>query len=93
MGNRPQVFNLILLLMAGMVGALPAAESSNDTLPVSTGITDDELVIEQENAPEILPGKTVNTVTTKAKRHSIRMIIGGQSTGGLAKQVTLPVDG
>lgn len=90
MKKRPLLFYLILLLlMIGMVRGLTAAENRDNTLTV----TDDDMLQEQESAHEVLPVKTVKTVTKKDKRRSIKMIVGGQSTGGLAKKVTLPVDG
>jgi len=69
-----------------------AAENSDDDLSVTAEVTDDDLVIELGNVPEASPEEVDNTVTTKQKRRFIKMIIGGQSTDGLAKQVTLPVD-
>jgi len=90
MRKRPCLFSLILLLMmTGMAREPIAAENRNDALAV----TDDDMLQEQESAHEVLPVKTVKTVTKKDKRRSIKMIVGGQSTGGLAKKVTLPVDG
>ncbi len=85
--KRPPLLCLIILLMAGMVGELSADENNDDALAV----TDESLLVEQENVPEVLPKRTVRPVTTKDKRRSIKMIVGGQSEGGLAKQVTLPV--
>ena len=92
MSQRPLLFYLILLIVVGMVGVLTAAENSKNDLSDTAEITDDELVIEPGNDPETLPEKIDNTVETKQKKRSIKMIIGGQSTDGLAKQVTLPVD-
>lgn len=84
---RRELFCLILLLMTGMAGELTAAENREDKLM----ITNDDMRLEQENTPEALPGKSVGMIVIKDKRRSIKMIVGGQSTGGLAKQVTLPV--
>ena len=92
MSQRPLLFYLTLLMVVGMVGVLTAAENSKNDLSDTTEITDDELVIEPGNDPETLPEKIDNTVATKQKKRSIKMIVGGQSTDGLAKQVTLPVD-
>jgi hypothetical protein len=76
-------------MMTGMAREPIAAENRNDALAVA----DEDIRLEQENTHEVLPVKTVKTVTTKGKRRYIKMIVGGQSTGGLAKKVTLPVDG
>ncbi len=92
MSERPLLFYLVLLVMGGMVGVLTAAENSNDDLSDTAEITDNDLVIEPGNAPEVSPEKIDNRVATKQKKRSIKMIVGGQSTDGLAKQVTLPID-
>jgi hypothetical protein len=91
MSKQPRLFYLILLMVAGMVGILAAAENSDDVLSITVEVTD-EKIIENGNVSETVPKKNVSTVTTKEKMRSIKMIVGGQSEGGLAKQVTLPVD-
>jgi len=90
MNKQSCLHYFILLILLNITGALAAAENNNGTLSVTTEDID---VIEAGTiSREIVPEKIANTPTTKEKRHSIKMIVGGQSTGGVAKQITLPVD-
>ena len=91
MSKRSLLFYPILLIVGGMISALAAAENSDDYRSVTAEVTDDDMVIEPGNAPEALPEKIDKSATTKQKRRSIKMIVGGQSVDGLAKQVTLPI--
>lgn len=90
---RPLLCLIIILMGCSLLRSLAATEEdSHEELSVETEVTDDVVVKEHANDHESLTEKINNTVATKQKGRSIKMIVGGQSTDGLAKQVTLPVD-
>ena len=90
---RPLLCLIIILMGCSLLRSLAATEEdSHEELSVETEVTDDVVVKEPVNDHESLTKKINNTVATKQKGRSIKMIVGGQSTDGLAKQVTLPVD-
>lgn len=92
MNTRPMLFYIIFLLGNGMVWSLATAEDSNEKQTVAAEVTGKALIIELENESEALPEEGDNKVVIKQKSRSIKMIVGGQSTDGIAKQGTLPVD-
>ncbi len=92
MNTRPMLFYIIFLLGNGMVWSLATAENSNEKQTVAAEVTGKALIIELENESEALPEEGDNKVVIKQKSRSIKMIVGGQSTDGIAKQGTLPVD-
>ena len=90
---RPLLCLIIIMMGCSLLRSLAATEEdSHEELSVETEVTDDVVVKEHVNDHESLTEKINNTVATKQKGRSIKMIVGGQSTDGLAKQVTLPVD-
>ncbi len=92
MGIRPILFSIILLMGNGIVGTIAIAEDGNAGLTVGTETPGDKQEAEPETRSEKLQEDRSTTVTKKQKGRSIKMIVGGQSTDGLAKQVILPVD-
>ena len=74
-----------------MVGLVNAEDNNNDVQTVITEVTDENKAkeIESESSPEL--DKSYKTNVKKQSGHSVKMIIGGQSEGGVAKQITLPV--
>jgi len=89
---RPLLCLIIFLMGCGLLRSLTAAEDRHEELMVETEVTDDVGVKEPVNDPGSLTEEINNTGAAKQKGRSIKMIVGGQSTDGLAKQVTLPVD-
>ena len=90
---RPLLCLIIILMGCSLLRSLAATEEdSHEEFSIETEVTDDVVVKEPVNDHESLTEKINNTVATKQKGRSIKMIVGGQSTDGLAKQVTLPVD-
>lgn len=74
-----------------MVGLASAEDGKNETQSVVIEVTDENKVKEIERASETSIEKSHKTNVTQQKNRSIKMIIGGQSEDGQAKQVTLPV--
>ncbi len=98
---RPLLCLIIILMGCSLLRSLAAteedsheelSEDSHEELSVETEVTDDVVVKEPVNDHESLTKKINNTVATKQKGRSIKMIVGGQSTDGLAKQVSMPID-
>lgn len=90
---RPLLCLIIILMGCSLLRSLAATEEdSHEELSVETEVTDDVVVKEPVNDHESLTEKINNTVATKQKGRSIKMIVGGQSTDGLAKQVSMPID-
>ena len=75
-----------------MVGGLIAAENSNDDLSTVDEATDDDRIVEVGNQSDTIVVETNSTVASRQNGRSVKMIVGGQSTDGLAKQVILPVE-
>ena len=90
--SRSLIFYFIVLMTIGMVGMITAAENSDEDRSVASDIMDNDQITPPEIEIGILADDTENTVVSKQKRRSVKMIVGGQSTDGLAKQVTLPVN-
>jgi hypothetical protein len=91
MDKRQSLICFILLLMSSMTEIVIAAEGNDETLSASSDVTNSSPAIEPEKTDGVEPTKHVNTATTSNKRHSIKMIVGGESEGGVAKRLTLPV--
>jgi len=90
---RPLLCLIIIMMGCSLLRSLAATEGdSHEEFSIETEVTDDVVVKEPVNDHESLTEKINNTVATKQKGRSIKMIVGGQSTDGLAKQVTLPID-
>ena len=90
---RPLLCLIIIMMGCSLLRSLAATEEdSHEELSVENKISDEKKVIELETKSEKLPDEVSTTVTTGQKGRSIRMIVGGQSMDGLAKQVTLPID-
>lgn len=90
---RP-LFYLIIILMGYSVSRSVVAKDASYVEPeVEELISDDEQTIERDSLSKRLPEGIISTkVVDKQTGRSIKMIVGGQSTDGLAKQVTLPVE-
>jgi len=80
------------MMGCSLLRSLTAAADSNEESSVKNKISDEKKVIELETKSEKLPDEVSATVTTGQKGRSIKMIVGGQSTDGLAKQVSMPID-
>jgi hypothetical protein len=95
MGKRTSLICFILLLISSMAGISIAAENDDDAL--SSTELNSAPVIGQEETDKVVPTKRVTTTLVPTKRvntttaSGIKMIIGGDSKGGVAKQVILPV--
>ena len=94
MRARSRRFYLVVLLASTMVGSLIAAEDNNDTL-----LSVDEASVDNQETAVDPPGniKKVeganSAVASKQKdRRPVKMIVGGQSTDGLAKEIILHVE-
>jgi hypothetical protein len=90
--SRSIKFYFVVLIANSMVGAAVAAENNNGDLSTVDEATADVRIIEVGNQPEAIVEETNSTVASKKKGRSVKMIVGGQSTDGLAKEVTLPVE-
>ncbi len=90
MGKRKHFICLFLILMVCVSGTLKATEKSDDSLTNAIEMTNDTTLVQEESSKETRK-KEVNTVKTRGKTTSIKMIVGGQSSDGVAKQVILPV--
>jgi hypothetical protein len=88
MGKRKHLIFPCLVLMTCMPGTLKAAEKNDDSL-TSDKETTSNTTLEQEESNE--EKQDVNTVKTQDKTTTIKMIVGGESSDGVAKQVILPV--
>ncbi len=90
---RPLLCLIIIMMGCSLLRSLAATEEdSHEELSVENKISDEKKVIELETKSEKLPDEVSTTVTTGQKRRSVKMIVGGQSTDGLAKQVSIPID-
>ena len=90
--SRSGKFYLVVLIANSMVGAPIAAENSNGDLSTVEEGSADVRIVEVGNQSEAIIEEPNSTVTSKQKGRSVKMIVGGQSTDGLAKEVTLPVE-
>jgi hypothetical protein len=91
MGKRPSLICFILLLISGMAEIIIAAENDDSALSASSEMTNGNPIIEQEETVKEMPTKSVTKITGPDKRRSVKMIVGGDSDGGVAKRVILPV--
>ncbi len=95
MNTRSAFLSLILLILLtgyDIPMAATVTGSGGDPMPSPAKITINGKVVDSDNKPELLPEKNRSAKATKQKKGSVKMIIGGQSEGGVAKQVILPVD-
>ena len=83
---------LVVLIASSMVGELIAAENSDDDLTTVDEVSIDDRIVEMGDQSETIVGETNSTVASKREGRSVKMIVGGQSTDGLAKEFTLPVE-
>jgi hypothetical protein len=90
--SRSGKFYLVVLIASSMVGGVIAAENSNDDLSNVEKVSVDDRLVEVGDQPATIVVETNSKVASKQKGHSVKMIVGGQSTDGIAKEVTLPVE-
>lgn len=88
---RTRKFYLVLLITSSLFRVVTAAEKSNGELS-----TDEETAVEDRIVEVADESKTtiVSTSSRKVKKQegrSIKMIVGGQSEDGIAKEVTVPI--
>lgn len=82
----------MLLLANGIIGSVFAVENDADDLSVIAEVKDNEHVVEVPDKSEGNAKEESNdTSVSGQKRKSVKMIVGGQSTDGLAKEVIVPV--
>ncbi len=87
MGIRKHLIWPCLVLMTCITGTLVAEEKNDDSL-TSDMETASKSLVEEDSSKE---APEVKTKETQGKTTSIKMIVGGQSSDGVAKQVILPV--
>jgi hypothetical protein len=90
--SRSGKFYLVVMIANSMVGVPIAAENNNGDVSTVEEATADVRIVEVGNQSEAIIEEPNSTVTSKQKGRSVKMIVGGQSTDGLAKEVTLPVE-
>ena len=90
MGKRLSLICFILLLISTMAEIIIAAENDDTALSTSTGLNSGSVIEQQETEIEI-PSKSVTNISEPNNGSSVKMIVGGDSKGGVAKQVTVPV--
>jgi hypothetical protein len=88
-----------VLLASTMVGSLIAAEDNNDTLLSvdEASVENQEIVVDPPGNIKAGNNKNVaganSAVASKQKdRRPVKMIVGGQSTDGIAKEIILHVE-
>ncbi|GEM_PF-4535765 len=89
---RPLLYPIIIM-MGWSYLTLAAEEDSYKESLVEDMSSDDKQTINTDTMSKKLPEGIISTrVIKKQKGRSIKMIVGGQSEDGLAKQVNLPVE-
>ncbi len=91
MGKRLSLNCFILLLISSMAEIGLAAEDDEKELSASSELTNSKTAKELREGDEDLQTKNINVIPTPNKKRSVKMIIGGDSEGGVAKRVILPV--
>ena len=90
---RPLLYLIIILMGCSVHNSVIAKDTSYVESAVEGLISDDVQTIERDSLSKKLPeGINNSKIVKKQTGRSIKMIVGGQSTDGLAKQVTLPVE-
>ncbi len=88
---RPLIFPAGLLMGCGLLMTTAVAEDRREPPSSTVELRNIEAETDPGNDSKRLPVKIGNTPVSKQKKHSIKMIVGGQSEDGLAKQLTLTV--
>ncbi len=83
-----------MLLASTMVGSLIAAEDNNDTLLSvdETSVENQEIVVDPPGNIKNVKGANSAVASKQKGRRPVKMIVGGQSTDGLAKEIILHVE-
>lgn len=85
-------FYLVVLITVSLGSSFAADESGSEHISTVDEITVDDRIIEMGNrSEETISEKPDTKATSKNKGAPVKMIVGGQSTDGQAKEVTLPV--
>lgn len=91
--SRTGKLYLAVLITNCMFGSVIAAENNNADELLSVDETSVDDAIANNPSDDIkTEDDTSDTVTSRQKSRSVKMIVGGQSTDGLAKEVILPVE-
>ncbi len=83
-----------MLLASTMVGSLIAAEDNNGTLLSvdEASVENQEIVIDPPGNIKNVEGANSAVASKQKGRRPVKMIVGGQSTDGLAKEIILHVE-
>ncbi|MFT5426164.1 MAG: hypothetical protein ACI9ZT_001105 [Gammaproteobacteria bacterium] len=90
---RNRKFYLVVLIASNLIGMdiVVAAEDSRNELSNDGQTAVDDRIAGGEDKSKNIVVRTSSKEATIQKGRSIKMIVGGQSTDGLAKEVTVPV--
>lgn len=91
MHTRPLRYLIVILMGCSVYGTVVAEDLSSDDSTITELNAGDTQINEQDNDKKLPEGIISTEVVKKKSTSTIKMIVGGQSTDGLAKQVTLPV--
>ena len=82
-----------MLIASSLFGGVnvTAAENSNGELPTDEQTAVEDRIVEVADESETVIVRTSSKKAIKQEGRSIKMIVGGQSTDGLAKEVTISV--
>ncbi len=92
MNIRLMIFNLVFVIGFDVAVTVALAEDDNNEPASDVEVNNNESKNEIANDTKLIQLKEKKKSVPKQNKRSIKMIVGGQSKDGLAKQVILPVN-
>ena len=88
---RLMIFNIILLIGCDVLMTVAMAEDNDNKPSSEVEISENETELDIANDTKLVTFRKKNKSVPKQNKRSFKMIVGGQSEDGLAKQVTVPI--